>query len=190
MKRDLRAGILLAACFAMPLAGATDKLDIKPGLWEITSVNHISGVPPVPKEWQDKLTAEQRAEMEAAFRQEAEKGPHTDVERDCITKQDTQQPFDVADAKDCTQTIVRTTRTTQEVRLACTGEFKGSGLLRVSTPTPETMSGTLDLQLGEGKEAMKIRSQLKGRWLGPDCGDEDEQSEEEDSRLEDEDESD
>ena len=45
-------------------------------------------------------------------------------------------------------------------------------MLRVTSPTPETMTGTLDLQLGDGKDAMKVKSELKGRWLGPDCGDE------------------
>lgn len=191
MKRDMRTRILLIGwCFTAPLAVAADKLDVKPGLWEITSTNHISGVPPLPKEWQDKVTPQQRAEMQAAFKKEAAKGSQTDVERECITKEEADRPFSVGDAKDCTQTVGRTTRTTQEVKLTCTGEFKGAGLLRVSTPTPETMSGTLDLQLGNGPDSMKIKSQLQGRWLGPDCGDEDEESEQGDDRLTDEDESD
>ena len=180
--------VLLGYCFVAPLAVAADKLDVKPGLWEITSTHQISGIPPMPKEWQDKVTPEQRAAMETAFKKEAEKGPQTDTERECITKQEAEQPFDVGDARDCTQTVVRTTRTTQEVRLSCTGEFKGTGVLRVTTPTPETMSGLLDLQLGDGKDAMKVHSQLKVRWLGPDCGDEDD--EDDDSRTDDEDESD
>jgi hypothetical protein len=180
---------LLACCCAAPLAVAADKLDVKPGLWEITSTHHISGVPPMPKEWQEKVTPEQRAAMETAFRKEAEKGPQTDTERECITTQEAEQPFDVGDTKDCTQTVVHTTRTTQEVRLTCTGEYKGTGLLRVTSPTPETMTGSLDLQLGDGKDAMKVKSQLEGRWLGPDCGDEDEEDGGADSHEEDEKES-
>jgi hypothetical protein len=172
MNTRLRAQVaLFACCCAAPLALAADKLDVKPGLWEITSSHHITGIPPMPKEWADKVTPEQRAAMETAFRKESEKGPQTDTERECITKQDADKPFDIGD-KDCTQTVVRTTRTTQEVRLSCNGETKGSGVLRVTSPTPETMTGTLDLQLGDGKDPMKVKSQLKGRWLGPDCGDE------------------
>ncbi|HEY7641830.1 MAG TPA: DUF3617 domain-containing protein [Steroidobacteraceae bacterium] len=163
--------VLLAGCCAAPLALAADKLDVKPGLWEITSSHQISGIPPMPKDWADKVTPEQRAQMEAAFRAEAQKGPQTDTERECITQKDMEKPFDIGE-KDCTQTVVRTTRTTQEVRLTCNGQMKGSGVLRVTTPTPETMTGTLDLQLGDGKDPMKVKSELKGRWLGPDCGDE------------------
>jgi hypothetical protein len=190
MNTRLRTRIaLLACCCAAPLAVAADKLDLKPGLWEITSTHHITGVPPMPKEWQEKVTPEQRAAMEAAFKKEAEKGPQTDTDRECISKKEAEQPFDVGDTKDCTQKVVRTTRTTQEVHLTCTGEFKGSGVLRVTTPTPETMTGSLDLQLGDGKDAMRVKSQLKGRWLGPDCGDEEESDEDADDQDEDEKES-
>ena len=184
MNTRLRMVMALLACCATALAVAADRLDVKPGLWEITSTHNISGLPPLPKELEGKVTPEQRAAMEAAFRKEAEKGPQTDTERECITSKDVEQPFDIADGKDCTQTVVRTTRTTQEVRLSCSGEFKGNGVLRVTTPTPESMTGTLDLQLGDSKDAMKVKSQLQGRWLGPDCGDE----HDEDSNTEDEDE--
>ena len=180
--------VLLGCCCMSPLALAADKLDVKPGLWEITSTHQISGIPPMPKEWQEKVTPEQRAAMETAFKKEAEKGPQTDTDRECITKQEAEQPFDVGDTKDCTQTVVRTTRTLQEVRLSCNGEYKGAGVLRVMTPTPETMTGTLDLQLGEGKDAMKVKSQLQGRWIGPDGGDEDDTDD--DNRTDDEDEDD
>jgi hypothetical protein len=190
MNTRLRTRIaLLACCCAAPLAVAADKLDVKPGLWEITSTHHITGVPPMPKEWQEKVTPEQRAAMESAFKKEAEKGPQTDTDRECISKKEAEQPFDVGDTKDCTQKVVRTTRTTQEVHLTCTGEFKGSGVLRVTTPTPETMTGSLDLQLGDGKDAMRVKSELKGRWLGPDCGDEEETDEDADDPDEDEKES-
>jgi uncharacterized protein DUF3617 len=180
MNTRLRIRIaLLACCCAAPLVLAADKLDVKPGLWEITSSHLISGIPPLPKEMEGQVTPEQRAAMEAAFRKEAAKGPQTETERECITQKDVEKPFDVGQ-KDCTQTVVRTTRTTQEVRLVCNGAVKGSGVMRVTTLTPETMTGTLDLQLGEGKDAMKVKSDLKGRWLGPDCGDESDDDDDDD----------
>lgn len=164
--------LLVAACLAMPAVASADKLNVKPGLWEITSTSQISGLPPIPKDVLDKMTPEKRAQMEASFRAEAAKGPQVETDRECITKEELERPFESADAKQCTQTIVTTTRTSQEVRLTCSGEHKGSGLLRVSTPTPETMTGTMDLKLGEGKDAMTINAKLKGHWLGPQCGDE------------------
>ena len=60
-------------------------------------------------------------------------------------------------------------------------------MLRITTPTPETMTGSLDLQLGDNNDAMKVKSQLQGRWLGPDCGDEDDNDADDQDEDEDED---
>jgi hypothetical protein len=175
----------VAAVVAPLVATSADKLNVRTGLWEITSVSQIAGMPPLPKEMLDKMTPEQRKQMEQAMQQETAKGPRTDTDRECITQKDIEHPFENAeDDKDCQRTIVQTTRTSQEVRLTCTGQRKGSGTFRVSTPTPETMTGVLDLRMGEGNNIMTVKSQLKGRWIGPDCGDEDD--EEDDSGDQDE----
>ena len=138
-------------------------------------------MPPLPKEVLDQMTPQQRAEMQAALKAESAKGPQTDVDRECITEKDIEHPFDSADSEDCKQTIVTTTRTTQEVRLVCTGEHKGTGTLKVTTPTPTTMTGLLDMRAGDGKDAMTIKAQMKGRWLAADCGDEADSDDEDDS---------
>lgn len=170
---SLLLAVTVVASLSAPFAFAADKLNVKTGLWEITSTTHISGMPPLPKEVMDQVTPEQRAQVEQAFKAEAARGPQTDVDRECITEKDLTRPFEGADDSNCSHTITNTTRTTQEVRLTCTGEYKGAGLLRITTPTPETMTGSLDLKMGDTNEAMTIKSQLKGRWLGSDCGEED-----------------
>ena len=106
--------VLLACCCAAPLAAAADKLDVKPGLWEITSTHQITGIPPMPKEWQDKVTPEQRAAMEAAFKKESEKGPQTDTERECITEAGSGAAVRFGDPRIARRRSIRTTRTTQE----------------------------------------------------------------------------
>jgi hypothetical protein len=157
---------------ALTAAGA-DKLNVKVGLWEITSISRFSGMPPLPKEVLDKMTPQQRADMEAKIKAAAAEEPEPEVSSECITQEDLEKPFNSANAEECKQTIVRTTRTTQEIRLVCTGKTKGSGTFRVTSPTPETMTGDLDLKVGEGANVMSITSKIKGRWLGADCGDED-----------------
>ena len=163
------------ALVALPLsmvAGAAEQLDIKTGLWEITSVMQISGVPPLSKELLDQMTPEQRRKMEADFKAQAAQGPQVDTDRECITQQDLEQPFESADAEDCKSTIVKTSRTTQEVRLACTGDHQGSGLFKVTTSSRDTMNATLDLKMGAGANTMTIKGTMQGRWLSEDCGDE------------------
>lgn len=166
----LRASLLGIGCLCLPSAFAAEQLNIKTGLWEVTSISQMSGTPVLPKELADKLTPAQRAKMEADFKAAA-KQPKKDVDRSCITRKDVENPFHGA-SENCKQSIVRTTKTTQEVRLVCTGEPKGTGFIRITTPTPESMTGAMDIKMGEGSDALSFKADLSGRWLGADCGDE------------------
>jgi hypothetical protein len=163
-------------------ASAAEKLDIRTGTWEITATTQMSGMP-LSDEMLGKMTPQQRAEVQAAMRAEAAKGPQTEVTRECITTEDVERPFQSASGEDCKQTIVRTTRTAQEARLVCTGEHKGEGLLRVNAANPETMTATLDLRAGDGPNPFTIKSRMQGRWLSAQCDDEDaqEQGDEDDA---------
>ncbi|WP_129641724.1 DUF3617 domain-containing protein [Peristeroidobacter agariperforans] len=153
-------------------AAAPERLNVKLGLWEMTSIVRFSGVPPLPKEVMDKMTPQQRAKLAADLKAAAAEEPEPETSSECITQEDLDKPFKSADPDDCTSTVVRTTRTSQEFRMVCTGKTKGSGTFKVNTPTPETMNGTIDLKAGEGPDAFVIKGTIKGRWLGADCGDE------------------
>jgi hypothetical protein len=170
------AAAVLSTMLSSPLsvsAAEPEKLNVKLGLWEMTTLMRFSGAPPLPKDVLERMTAEQRAQMLEDLKSAAEEEPEPDVSSECITQKDLDRPFKSSNSEDCTQTIVRTTRTTQEIRMVCTGKIKASGLFRISTPTPETMTGELDLKAGEGPEAFTIKGTIKGRWLGADCGDHD-----------------
>jgi hypothetical protein len=162
---------MAAAALLLPLlASSAEQLDIKTGLWEITSSTQMSGTPQLPKEVTAHMTPEQRAKLEADLKSAA-KDAKKSTDRSCITKKDIENPFHGA-SENCKQSIVRTTRTTQEVNLVCSGEPKGTGFIRITTPTPETMTGVMDIRMGDGKDALNLKANLTGRWLGADCGDE------------------
>jgi Protein of unknown function (DUF3617) len=178
---NVRSSLLFASLLALSASTtAAEKLNVKLGLWEMTSSTETSGVPPLPKELLDKLTPQQRKEMEADVRAEQAKGPEKDTDRECITQHDLDRPLEPDNAKDCKHTIVSSTRTSQEVHIVCTGGMPGSGTLKVSAPTSERMTGSMDLKLGEGTQTMTIRAQLQGRWLHSDCGEEAEDDDQED----------
>jgi len=152
------------------VAASAETLNIKTGLWEVTSTAQMSGTPQLPKELAAKLTPAQRAKMAADF-EAASKQPKKNVDRSCITQKDIENPFQGA-SENCKQSVVRTTRTTQEVQLVCSGDPKGTGNIRITTPTPETMTGVMDIRMGEGADSLTYKANLSGRWLGADCGDE------------------
>jgi hypothetical protein len=169
-----QAGLALV-CLSMPLlAPAADRLNVKLGLWEVTTVTQMNGVLPMPKELMDKLTPEQRAKIaaEAKAKANASQAPEKDTSRECITQKDLDEPFRSANAEQCVTSVVSTSRTAQEMRIVCSGEPKGSGVFKVNAPTPETMNGTIDMKVGQGPDAFTMKGKLSGRWLSADCGDE------------------
>jgi hypothetical protein len=158
------AGTLVAcACMA-------DQLAVRTGLWEVTSVTTTEGMP-LSREVLATLTPQQRASIEASARERAAK-PERDTSNECITEKDLSEPFRLSDAKSCTQSIIKATSTLQEVHMECTGERPQSGTLRILTPTPTSMTGSLNLRTGEGSDAFVIKATISGRWLSADCGDE------------------
>lgn len=175
---------LLPTCvLLLPLAGsAADRLDVRLGLWEITSVTQMTGMPQLAPDLLAKMTPQQRAQMEAAFQAEASRGPHKDISRECVTQQDLDHPFSAAsERKDCKQTTVSSSRSSLETHVVCTGQNKGTGTFRVTAANPQTISGDYHLTSGEGAHSMVIKSQIKGRWLGADCGEEGDDEDTEDS---------
>lgn len=167
-----QAGLALA-CLSMPLlAPAADRLNVKLGLWEVTTVTQMNGVLPMPKELMDKLTPEQRAKIAADAKANASQPPEKDTSRECITQKDLDEPFRSANAEQCVTSVVSTSRTAQEMRIVCSGEPEGSGVFKVNAPTPESMNGTIDMKVGQGPDAFTMKGKLSGRWLSADCGEE------------------
>lgn len=160
--------ILVGLALCPLIAGAAERLNVKPGLWEITTNSQIEGTLPIPKEMLDNMPPEQLEQIKQAMARESARN---EVERECITERDLDQPFHGVDEEGCTQQVVRTGRNTQELRLSCTGEVKGRGTFVVNTPSPETMTGALDFEVGDGDNVMRMKATMQGRWLGSDCGD-------------------
>ncbi len=175
MKPDKKWLAVLALGLLPMSGGAAEqpvKLNVKLGLWEIASETQMSGMPALPKELLEKMTTEQLDAMKAMIKAQTEKGPISDTSKECVTPKDLEEPFKTEDIENCEQTMVTNTSTRQEMRLVCMGERTGSGFFRINTPTPETMTGEFELNIGSGAEAMKITANLKGKWLKSDCGDE------------------
>lgn len=143
-------------------------LDVRTGLWEVTSSGETTGVPPVPPEVLARMTPEQRAAMTAAIGNAGK--PETI--RSCITNKTLQRGlnFDRPDRGDCHRTVLQNTSRQVDVRMECTGEQKASGTFQIQATDRQTISGRLDMVVGSGPNPMTIKRVLQGRWLGSDCG--------------------
>ena len=172
----MKATILLGIAFLWALpswtADAVQPLDVKLGLWETTTINEMSGMPPIPAEVLAKLTPEQRAKMEAVFKARAAQGPKTTTRRTCLDKEQLEKSLAFGDDNDksCQRTIISSSRTKQEGHLECTDEkMKRSGDLHIEAINPENVRGSMQMTAAGGSSTMNIKVAFTAKWIGPSC---------------------
>lgn len=162
----LSAAILATVALAEPLA-------IKTGLWEITSTTDISGEMAIPPDVWANMSAEQRADAQAAMKQLADEGPKTETDRSCVTQEDLEEPFQSGQEGDasCRNTFLNQTAKEQRVRIECTGDTRGSGEFHIRVLDAQNVKGSLRMSSTDGEHEMQVRADIVGKWLGADCGD-------------------
>jgi hypothetical protein len=157
------AGTMAASTMA---AGAT--LDIKTGLWEVTSTGETTGVPPIPPEVLARMTPEQRAQMQAAMGLASK----PDVSRSCITEKTLQRGLDFGERErpNCRRTMLNSTSRQIDVRMECTGRETMNGTFHFEAVDRQTMSGGINMAVTNGANTMTMKRTMHGKWLGSDCG--------------------
>jgi hypothetical protein len=167
--------------FAVIASATTENLNIKPGLWEVTSTMDTKGTPPMSAKQKAemekemaKMSPEMKAKMEAAVKSSRANLAKPIVRKSCVTKEDLSKPLPFAGGRDdgtCTRTIIKSTSSTQEVHLDCTNKTqKSSGTVRIVATNPETWTGTMEGAVSDTGGAMNLKSTFSGKWLGADCG--------------------
>jgi hypothetical protein len=145
-------------------------LNVKTGLWQNTMTTALAGDMVIPPERLAKLSPEQRARVEAAMNARSGQGARTTTYQSCLTKDELQKtPF--SNKKDCTETLVTSSKTQAEIKLVCTMEgIDGSAEMQIHAISDESVSGS-----GHGTATMQGRTmntswKLTGKWIGESCG--------------------
>lgn len=181
MKRFLLASVML--CPLGMLAQDIKPIDVKPGLWENTTVTQISGLtmPNMPQLTPDqlaKMPPEARARLEGMMKGGAG-APQTDTTKACITREQLNKPFFGQHDKSCTTNLVSSTASTQHIHLECSrGNTKTAGDLNLDRVDSEHLKGDMLLKTtgdsstkGSVGQNMTIKMSYSSKWLGSDCGD-------------------
>jgi len=160
--------ILAAGLAALPAAlGHADELalNVEPGLWEMTSTPHMSGDIPDAA----NLTADQRAKLEAALGKTMAPRRY----RECMTPEKLQHAFDQPQtgASKCERTILVNSTTEMQMHVDCT-DTQGTHQMtvRVQTPGPEAITGTMNLTTTRNGKTFTILNNLEGKRVAADCG--------------------
>ena len=154
-------------------AAATEPLDIKTGLWQITLTVRTSGLPPIPPDVIAKLKPEERVSIDAQTKEKMAEGPRISVKKRCLREQELHQPLLPAfggEGQGCRQTIASASRAGQEIRVDCAkGGERGGGTIRIAAIDPENVKVTSSWSMTDGARTLQMSSTATLKWLGAGC---------------------
>ncbi len=167
----LGAGLALGATLTTVAIAAA--LDVKTGLWEVTSQGEASGMPPIPPQALAQMSPQQREQVMAAMAGAMARANQPNVTRSCITHKMLERGWDPNQDHrgNCAQTQISATSRSLDARMVCTGEQQATGNLHIDAMDSETIRGTFNMVMSGGSNTMTVKRTLQGKWLGSDCGD-------------------
>ena len=156
----LSAAMLVAQTPARPL------LDVRMGLWEVTSTTELGGIPGVDT---SKMSAQQQAQIAAAMA--GAMGKPT-VNKSCMTREKfvTAVPPMDQPGTTCQQSIQTNTAKVLENTMTCTGARPSKAVARTEAQSPTAFTGTVTSTSTSGSRQTSVTIKMAGKWLGADCG--------------------
>ena len=169
--RMLTVALTASVCLAAASEAASVSLNLHYGLWEMSSAGTISGAPPIPAADLAKLSPAQRAQMAAVMAAAMGAANKPRTFKSCITADSLQRGFkDPEISNGCSETVLSSTSTDMEVKVACTGRHQMDGTFHFQAASPDAVNGTIDMSVMEGGNTMKINRTITGQWVSADCG--------------------
>jgi hypothetical protein len=164
-----------ASGVAMALAQAAEvpQLNVRLGLWEVTTHPQVNGKLPITDEQLQKLPPDQRAKFEEAMQAAIERGAQPRVFKECMTAEKRSRGFNAGteQSKDCTVTLVTNTPSEFESHRECTSEDgRQSTSVHFRVVSSDHVSGTVNALISHGAKTMTVNSTMEGKWLAPSCG--------------------
>lgn len=163
--------LLFCASLLVATIATAAPLDLKLGLWQSTITTESSGAPPIDT---SRLSPEQRARIEAMFKQRAARGPKTHISKSCLTKKKlaedpASQPPEQGET--CSTKIISQSSTHWQGNRVCTGNGRRREFdIDISALSRERTKGTIKVSIGDASRTMKVNGTIAGKWLASDCG--------------------
>lgn len=158
----------LCAVLVAP-AGFGQNLDLRMGLWEMTSSTQSSGPPPIDT---SKMTPEQRERIEAAMKAVMAQAAHPKTTQTCVTKEKLDQSLLKGSTPErCMSSVVNTSRTSRELKFSCPGTMLTSADILIQALSKESVKMTGTMLMKNGRGAMTMNMNGAGKWIADACGD-------------------
>jgi Protein of unknown function (DUF3617) len=171
MRTRLFTGLILTSSVAVWAADKVQPLNVKAGLWEVTTIVTTSGELPIPAALLEKLTPEQRARIKDRIDARKSEPARTTIKEQCLTRKqlDSGIPFS-PDRKSCTRTVLTSTGSKVDVRVECLDQgIKTDGIFQVEALSSGNVKGAVSFSATGGDGAINSTSIFTAKWIGPSC---------------------
>ena len=167
----LQVAVTALTVTAVVQAADLAKPNIKPGLWEVSIVPHISGQMPIPEEQLAKMTPEQRARLQAAM-QTHQSRPR--VYKECMTPEKIARGFAIdphGDDSACKRNVVSSSSKELTLHDECNKpQRKTVTDVHFEVKDGTQMSGKINVVMTSAGKTMTVNNTMQGKWLGASCG--------------------
>ena len=177
--RTLSTVAALMACSLVPALAQNAPIDMRTGLWEVSTQRATTGMPKmpampaIPPAALAQMPPAQRAQIEAMLkaRRGAVSGKH--VAKVCVTAASLRKgaAFGMPHKANCERTKnVRTTHGWDIQEVCHQDGGRQSMNIHYEVVNRETLQGAVNIAMHERGHDITMKQVSHGRWLGPDCG--------------------
>jgi hypothetical protein len=172
--------VVFSGCATMGVLAREPMIDVRTGLWEMSSERSSEGMPQmpaasqIPPEVLAAMPPEQRARLREAMQAARGGSKKARVSKVCVTRQAIERglAFGSELRPSCTHNVRARSKNKWELQATCNeGGRRQTIDVSYEAPTPVTINGSVDIVMTDGKRRMAMKQVMRGRWLGPDCGD-------------------
>jgi len=174
--------ICFAALLLSPLlllaADNYTPLNVKAGLWQVSSTHTASGLPPITPDMQARLaqmTPEQRARIEEMMKSRFGGTPQTTTYKKCVTTKNLNtNPWANGSDEKCSWTVRNSTSTDMEVQGSSCAAGKDQGMktdvnIKFHVVDPENVKASMQGTSTGNGHTVNISGTYTGKWIGATC---------------------
>jgi len=170
MRTMLLFSVMCLVAYAVLAGDDFQPLNVKTGLWEITTTTAVGGAPSIPPGALAGMNPDQRAKLESALKGMASAAPKARTYQQCITKEQLNRDAFSEGRNSCTRTILKSTGSRMEFREVCKSEgMQTEMLMQIEALTPENVHGSGHVASAGGNSAMNVSMDFTAKWLGASC---------------------
>jgi hypothetical protein len=152
-------------------AAGTVTLNVKPGLWDVTTEGQASGaMPSLSPDAQSRLTPEQLQRLQAIVAASASKPVHY---QKCVTADKIAEGFNTEahPNADCQQTVTGSSSSQVTIHEECSRQEGTMTMdIHLQADSSEQVSGTQHAVMSGGGRSMTTDRTIHGKWVGASCG--------------------